>query len=216
VLDRSVLTDLPVRRPVAAALYAGALVLGFGGGALVGVAGGSTPSAGASPAASATLRPLTATATCQSDDGREADGSTVSYGPEHVLDEDPATAWRCTGDGRGERLTIELGGAATIEEVAIVPGYAKTDPADSTDRYAQNRRLTKVRWVFDGGVALEQTLDPSPGSRELQRVAVPAVRSGTVVLEVLESSDGERNSVAVGSVVLSGQAGAAAQEAVGQ
>lgn len=206
--DRAVLTELPVARPVAAAIYAGALVLGFGGGALLGATGGSSEAeAGATPTGTATLRPLGATATCQSEDGREADGSTVSYAPDLVLDEDPATAWRCPGDGRGQRLTIDLGSAATIDEVALVPGYAKTDPADATDRYAQNRRLTKVRWVFDGGVALEQTLDPSPERRDLQRATVPAVRSGTVVLEVLESSDGARDSVAIGSVVLSGRVG---------
>jgi hypothetical protein len=194
---------------VAGLLWAGALLVGFVAGALVGIGsgGGEAAAAGGSPTAAAVLEPVGASATCQSDPGQEADGSPVTYGPELVLDDDPATAWRCPGDGVGQRLTVDLGGPATVTEAAVVPGYAKTDPADGTDRYAQNRRLTKVRWLFDGGVSVDQTLDPAPENRELQRIAVPAVPSSTVALEVLESSDGSRDTVAVSSVVVSGRPG---------
>jgi hypothetical protein len=197
--------------PVAIALLAGAAAIGFGGGVLVSLSVGS----GAAPAAAgqsggdgkdsgSVVAGASVTATCEQDSGREADGSKVTYGPEHVLDDDPATAWRCESNGRGERLSVKLGAPAVITEVGLIPGYAKTDPADRTDRYKENRRLSKVRWHFDRDVTIEQKLDPSPGNRELQRIAVPAVTSSTVVLEVLDSVSAERDRIAVSSVAIKG------------
>ena len=191
--------------PVAVAVLGGAAAIGFGGGALLGISVGGTASAsrGESNVATA-VSGASVTATCEKDPGEEADGSTVTYGPEHVLDDDPATAWRCEGDGKGERLTIELGSPALITEVALIPGYAKTDPVDDTDRYRENRRLSKVRWHFDGDVVIEQQLDTSPQNRALQDIAVPDVTSSTVVLELLDSVEAPRNRVAVSSIVLTG------------
>jgi hypothetical protein len=190
--------------PVAIAVLAGAAAVGFSGGALLGLSvGGATPDRSGSNIATA-VSGASVTATCQKEPGEEADGSRVTYGPEHVLDDDPATAWRCEGDGRGERLTIELGTPAVITQVALIPGYAKTDPANHTDRYRENRRLSKVRWHFDGDVIIEQELDPAPQNRALQSINVPDVTSSTVELELLDSVDAPRNRVAVSSVVVTG------------
>ena len=59
-------------------------------------------------------------------------------------------------------LVLDLGGPIRVAELALVPGYAKTDAADGTDRYAENRRITAVRWRFDDGTTVEQELDPDP------------------------------------------------------
>jgi hypothetical protein len=197
-----------VAAPVAAALLAGAAAVGFSGGVLVSlsVGSGATPAgAGQSGGGSSdVVAGASVKATCEQDAGREADGSKVTYGPEHVLDDDPATAWRCEGNGKGERLSVELGAPAVITEVGLIPGYAKTDPADRTDRYQENRRLSMVRWHFDGDVTIEQKLDPSPNNRDLQRIAVPAVTSSSVVLEVLDSVAAERDRIAVSSVAIKG------------
>ena len=89
---------------------------------------------------------------CQAPDAVDAAGHPVSYPPGAVHDGDMSTAWRCDGNGVGQRL--KLGprrarcGSGTV---GLIAGYAKTDPADGTDRYAQNDRLTKVRWTFDDG-----------------------------------------------------------------
>ena len=225
-------SDLPVARSTTIALLAGAAVVGFGSGALLGDGSGSESAATPNPTETAVaLTPASVEASCQSPNSNEADGSVVTYEPSLVLDDDPSTAWRCPGNGEGERLTLTLAAPSTVSKVALVPGYAKTDPSDETDRYAQNRRLTKVRWVFDDGVSIEQELDPSTRIRDLQ--AMPGLRSddireirisisterrpgdhqgGTgeggdptkIVIEIMSSSDAPRNSVAIGSVVLSG------------
>ncbi|MBD0293546.1 MAG: hypothetical protein ICV70_08240 [Jiangellaceae bacterium] len=44
-------------------------------------------------------------------------------------------------DGVGESLALELSGNMRVAELRPVPGYAKADTADGTDRYAENRRI---------------------------------------------------------------------------
>jgi len=198
-------SDLPVARSTTIALLAGAAVVGFGSGALLGNGSGSEAAEAPSPTQTAVaLATASVEASCQSPNSNEADGSVVTYEPALVLDDDPSTAWRCPGNGEGQRLTLTLAAPSTVSKVALVPGYAKTDPSDETDRYAQNRRLTKVRWVFDDGVSIEQELDPSTRLRDLQAMPLPDVRTTKIVIEILSSSDAPRNSVAIGSVVLSG------------
>ncbi len=198
-------------RPVAIALFGGAAIVGFTVGAAAATVNGggegrkspaATAGANASP-----LTPVGATATCQQQDGRDATGATVSYAPMLAIDADVSTAWRCPGDGVGQTLTIDLGAAAQVSGLGIVPGYAKTDPADGTDRYAENRRLTKVRWTFDNGVSLEQELDPAPDNRDVQRIETPGPLTSTqVTMEVLSSAEGPRNTIAVGTIEVLGAA----------
>lgn len=209
VLRRGIRLTRRAAGPVALALLGGAAAIGFGGGTLLAlsVGSGATPAgagAGADASNAGVVAGASVNATCEQDPGEEADGSKVTYGPEHVLDDDPATAWRCEGDGEGERLTVQLGAPAVITEVRLIPGYAKVDPADQTDRYRENRRIARVRWLFDGDAAVEQELDTSPDNRDVQRIAVPDVTSQSVVLEVLDSVPAQRDRVAVSSVVIIG------------
>jgi hypothetical protein len=64
------------------------------------------------------------------------------------------------------------------------------DPADGTDRYQQNRRISSVRYEFDGGQTAEQTLDTSPGTRALQQISVPPVVTRHVRVVILSSEPG--------------------------
>ncbi|MGH8839160.1 MAG: discoidin domain-containing protein [Jiangellaceae bacterium] len=130
----------------------------------------------------------------------------MTYEPALSVDADPETAWRCPGDGVGETLVLDLGGSVRIAEVALVPGYAKTDAADGTDRYAENRRITAVRWRFDDGTTVEQELDPDPTLRDLQTFRVPPRATQRLVLEIVSSSDAERDTVAVSAVRISSPA----------
>jgi hypothetical protein len=64
-----------------------------------------------------------------------------------------------------------------------------------------------VRWTFDGGVSIEQELDPAPDKRDVQRVQTPGPISSTqVTMEVLSSADAPRNTIAVGTVEILGSA----------
>jgi hypothetical protein len=146
------------------------------------------------------VAPVAATvveASCESDSSRDATGARVTYEPDLAVDDDPESAWRCPGDGVDEILVLDLGGSVRVAEVGLVPGYAKTDPADGTDRYAENRRLTMVRWRFDDGTTVEQELDPDPANRDLQTTRMPPTATSRLVMEIVASSDGSRDTVAV-------------------
>ena len=65
-----------------------------------------------------------------------------------------------------------------------MPGYAKTDPQSGADRYGENNRLTRVRWVFGDGDSVVQNLDGSPDTRGVQTMRIPPVETDSVVLEL--------------------------------
>ena len=141
-----------------------------------------------------------ASASCQSPNAFDAGGNTVSYQPSNVFDQDLSTAWRCDGDGHGDTLRLTLARTMPIGEVGMVPGYAKTDPYDGTDRYAQNDRITEVRWTFDNGRSVVQRLDGSPHNRRMQTVRIPVTRTRTITMTILDSTPGARDTVAVSEV----------------
>ena len=145
-----------------------------------------------------------AEASCRSEPSVDAGGNRVGYPANHMIDSDPGTAWRCDGPGRGVTLTFNLAQRQTVAAVGLVPGYAKTDPFSGVDRYAENRRIARVRWSFDGGGWVEQRLDTSAGNRTLQVLRVPPVPSRRVTLTIGDSAEGRRNTVAVSTVRLAG------------
>jgi hypothetical protein len=145
---------------------------------------------------------VNASATCVASPGVDGGGNPVTYRAGNILDDVPSTAWRCDGDGRGVRLSLRLGAPTTIVAVAMIPGYAKTDPYDHIDRYAENRRISRVRWTFGDGSWIEQTLSTDPKSRTLQTLRIPEVTSNRVTLEILDSVPGSRDTVAISAVEL--------------
>ncbi|MGZ4597713.1 MAG: NADase-type glycan-binding domain-containing protein [Actinomycetes bacterium] len=141
-----------------------------------------------------------ASATCESPPAVDASGRTVRYAPRNVADGDFTTAWRCDGDGVGQRLTLQLPAGTSVGSVGLVPGYAKTDPTSGADRYAENDRITKVRWIFEDGTTVIQRFDGSPRNRSMQTMRIPVTRSGQVVVEILASTPGPRHTVAISEV----------------
>lgn len=141
-----------------------------------------------------------ASASCQAGDSVDAAGNPVSYPPASAADADLSTAWRCDGAGVGQTLTLELPEGTRVAEVGLVPGYAKTDPATGEDRYAENNRITRVRWTFAGGASYVQRIGGGAEDRSMRTIRVPATRTGTVTMEVLASDPGPRNTIAVSEV----------------
>ena len=131
----------------------------------------------------------------------------MSYAPSNVYDQDLTTAWRCDGDGAGQKLTVDLADATKIGEVGLIPGYAKTDARSGVDRYAENNRITKVRWVFDDGTSVEQSFDASPTNRAMQSMRIPVTKSSRVVVEILDVQSGPRNTIAVSELRIGQAAG---------
>ena len=141
-----------------------------------------------------------ATASCESAPSVDSAGNRIGYAPSNSYDGDLSTAWRCDGDGVGQTLTLALPGTVDIGEVGLVPGYAKTDPRSGVDRYAENNRITRVRWTFSDGTSVVQRLDGSATNRELQSVRIPLTAADEVVVEVLATTRGPRNTTAVSEI----------------
>jgi len=147
-----------------------------------------------------------ASASCTAPQGQDASGNPVSYAAPNVLDGDPSTAWRCDGSGGGQTLTLNVVDGQKVDVVGMIPGYAKTDPTSGEDRYAQNDRITKVRWTWANDDSVVQTLDGSAGNRSMQQIKLPKAESGTITVEILETVAGPRHTTAISEIAV-GNAG---------
>lgn len=141
-------------------------------------------------------------ASCRSDSSVDAAGRPVRYPSTNAHDGDLTTAWRCDGGGAGQTLRLRLPNRVVVGEVGLVPGYAKTDPANGVDRYAENNRLTKVRWRFPDGSTYVQTMNGDENDRSMRRMRIPRTTADSVVVEIVSSARGPRNTVAVSEVVV--------------
>lgn len=148
---------------------------------------------------------VTASAGCTSRSGVDASGGEVSYAARNLTDGVADTTWRCDGTAVGQKITLDLGKRVAIGEVGLIPGYAKTDRASGEDRYAENNRVTRVRWSV-GQTQVEQRLSPSTTDRSLRVVRVPRTTTDMVTLEILEVAKGPRDTTAISEVSL-GRAG---------
>ena len=153
------------------------------------------------------VRVTGASATCQSPSSVDAAGNQVTYEPAMAHDGDHSTAWRCNGPGRGQSLTVSLPEGTVVAEVGLVPGYAKTDPVSGADRYAENNRLIRVRWRFDDGSTYVQRMRGGPDNRSMRTMRVPETEASSVVIEILRSQRGPRNTVAISEVRIASPAG---------
>ncbi len=144
---------------------------------------------------------LRADAGCTSEPGVDASGEEVDYSAANLVDGRSDTAWRCDGQAFGEQLTLELANELPVVEVGLIPGYAKTDERSDEDRYAQNNRVTRVRWTI-GDTEIDQRLRPNPKDRSLRAVRVPRTETDTVQLEILMVKKGPRNTTAISEVYL--------------
>lgn len=140
------------------------------------------------------------TATCTSDPGTDSAGNQVSYEAANTLDQDPSTAWRCDGQALGTVLTLTLPAGTEVGQVGLIPGYAKTDPKSGADRYAENNRITRVRWTLSDGTTVVQKLDASPDNRAVQLLRVPRTATGEITLEILAVDRGARNTTAISEI----------------
>ncbi|MGY1723829.1 NADase-type glycan-binding domain-containing protein [Blastococcus sp. SYSU DS0533] len=172
---------LAVAGGLAAAGLSGAPAGGGAGATEEAADGGGTAVAGAGAAPA--LQPVSVRATCQAPPSADSLGNTTTYGPELTLDAVGATAWRCPGVAVGQQLVYDFGAPVTVTSVGLVPGYAKVDSADGTDRFLENRTVTEVTWRFDDGSAHRQSIaSPSPAAADLELPG--GVRTRQVVLEI--------------------------------
>jgi hypothetical protein len=137
----------------------------------------STAPAGSSAPQADVVEPASVDASCTGADSHDAAGNVTSYGAALVADGDKATAWRCDDDAIGQTLRIRFDHAVHLRSVGLIPGLVKVDPADGTDRFVQNNKIARVRWVFDEGAAT-QSFEPRP---RLQRMPVDVTTKAVTV-----------------------------------
>ncbi|MBK9713503.1 MAG: protein kinase [Kouleothrix sp.] len=132
-----------------------------------------------------TLSPSAVRASGASPPGIDSQHNPVSYDPANVADGESDTAWRVDGDGGGAWIELGFASEVRVTKVGIIPGYAKVDPFDGTDRFSQNRVVRRVRLEFSGGASQEATFAQQ---RAMQFVELPApVRTHLVRVVILET-----------------------------
>lgn len=152
------------------------------------------------------VAPTYLAASCIAPSSRDSAGTPVGYDPDNLVDRDAATAWRCPGSGVGVRIVLTYTVPITVSAVGMLPGYAKIDPSDGTDRYPQNRRITRARWTFDDGTSVVQDLDGSSARRDFQSIRVASITTGTITLDILDTSaPGSRNYAAISEIGIYGE-----------
>ena len=111
----------------------------------------------------------------------DAGNNQVTYDAAHLVDGDPATAWRMDGDGAGSSLRLDFDVPTTFHRIGLINGYTKIDPYDSTDRYPQMRRITQVTWNLDGRTFTQLLQD---GNQSPQLIDVPDVTATSITLTI--------------------------------
>jgi len=132
------------------------------------------------------VTPTQAKVGCQAAQTTDAGGHPVYYAPGQMFDAKPNTAWRCNGNGIGQVISFTLPDQTTINEVGLVNGYSKVDPASGAKRYGEYRRITEVTWTFANGSTFEQSLQD--GVTTLQKLSIPPQPGDTVTLTIKASS----------------------------
>jgi LysM repeat protein len=143
--------------------------------------------------------PRETSASCQSPNSTEADGTPIVFAPGNVFDTNPATAWRCDA-GEPQSLSFAFDGPTHLTSVGLIGGYVKVDPLTGVDRFPQNHRVRQVRWTFSDGSTVTQDL---ADSRSMQSINVD-VTTTSATLEILATyppgGPDPRNAVPVAEV----------------
>jgi hypothetical protein len=178
------------------------------GGTSAGGASPTTVTSGAPTSTSSTVPPIptdlaigTVEVPSTAPDSTDGCGKNVDFDAPRVADDQAETAWRMDGDGTGQSLTLSLGGSHRIVSVGMIPGYALVDPCDGTNRFTQNRRITRATWQFDDGTTVTQELRDAA---DMQMVAVSAQATTVTVHLDGVTADPERDFTAISELDVRG------------
>ena len=100
------------------------------------------------------VRPARATTTSQL--------AGAAYGPAHLFDQDPRTAWceGVEGPGTGQRIRYELTAPTPVAVISFTPFYAK-----DKDTLLGNGRVKQLRVTMEGGVeGIVELVDQEPST----------------------------------------------------
>lgn len=88
-----------------------------------------------------------------------------TYGPENLVDEDLRTAWveGVKGQGEGEYVVVDLGGAHNVSAIQIMNGYHK-----NRRLFEANSRVRRATIRFSTGAERSVVLSDSPGIQTIE------------------------------------------------
>jgi hypothetical protein len=137
----------------------------------------------------------------------DSDGAVSTYAAANLVDDDPETCWRMSGNGSGQSIDLLLNASATITSVGLINGYAKVDAGDGTDRYLQERRILKVTWTFGDGTSLKQTLKDYTSTTQTIELPTP-VSTDSVTLTIdstTSAGDADHDQTAISEIEIFGR-----------
>jgi hypothetical protein len=146
------------------------------------------------------LPPIDVQASTTAPDSEDASGDPVTFVPGNAVDGDPTTAWRVPGDGVGDYLVLIFDRPVHVEEIAMIPGYAKVDPVDGMDRFVQNRRVSSAQFEFSGGQVLSFAYEDQP----LPQYAPIGLETTEVTMRITTSTTAPRDLTAVSELQVYG------------
>ena len=133
----------------------------------------------------ATIPVTSVEASCVAPEGLEPSGETLSFEAGRAVDGQADTAWRCNGNGVGQRLLFKVPDKTVLAGVSVVNGWTRNEGKASL--YDQFRRVTSVRWDLpDGSWFVQNLADNDRGEQSLMIPPTPI--SGTIRMTILSST----------------------------
>jgi hypothetical protein len=127
--------------------------------------------------------------------------------PEHLVDEDIATAWQSLSGDLSPTIRVQLPAGVEVDHIELTAGYTKS--VGNQDAFTQNHRITELSVKRDGQELGRFTLDPM--QRNLQSIPIHT-GGGSYEIKVTRALPGTRpewREIAVSELRVMGRAGAA-------
>jgi hypothetical protein len=102
-------------------------------------------------------------------------------------------------------LAVLLPPGTTLTEVGVLPGYAKVDPVDGTNRFFENRRVVRALLRFQTPSGSEQTEATFQDRADVQFTDVGRRTATVLYIDILETTPpGARDFTAISEIQLRG------------
>jgi len=150
------------------------------------------------------LIPDLVTASAYAEASNDSAGNTVTFVPENVVDIATDTAWRVSGDGISETVTLTWNRPITVQYLGLIPGYSKID-VDGTDRFLQNRRVTQAEFLDSNGRQMVRLAFAD--SKSVQGTLLDdVIVTSTITVRILATTaPGDRDYTAISEIYVGGQ-----------
>lgn len=146
-----------------------------------------TPTSSPTPRVMALTKYATVSASATAPDGKDSckPPGITSFAATNLVDDNASTAWRVVGSAAADYIDFHFDEPVVLQEMRIIPGYAKTDPCDPTLYWCPINHIPKrVQLTFDDNVKVEFILEERC---EQQRITWQPLTTRSVRLQVLET-----------------------------